>query len=207
VARRYARSSLIGAAAEVAPTLLGAVLARRLAGGVVRARIVEVEAYGPQDPASHAFRGRTARNDVMFGRPGCLYVYFTYGMHHCMNVVTGPQGDGSAVLLRAGEPVDRLDLLRHGRTAEADANLCRGPARWAAAFEVDLGLNGADLIRGDQIWLERGAPLPATAIDSGPRVGIRVAVDVPWRFTEKASPWLSKGPLMSSPRPGPGRRG
>jgi DNA-3-methyladenine glycosylase len=185
--------------------LLGGVLARRLRGGIVRARIVEVEAYGPLDPASHAFRGRTARNEVMFGRPGHLYVYFTYGLHHCMNVVTGPEGEGSAVLLRAGEPVDRLDLLRHDRTAAADGNLCRGPARWTTAFEVDLALNGADLIRGDQIWLERGGPLPAAAIGSGPRVGIRVAADVPWRFTEKASPWLSKGPA-SSRRPAAGRR-
>jgi DNA-3-methyladenine glycosylase len=208
VARRYARSSLAGPSDEVAPTLLGGVLARRLAGGVVRARIVEVEAYGPEDPASHAFAGRTARNHVMFGRPGHLYVYFTYGMHHCMNVVTGGEGDGSAILLRAGEPVDGLDLLRRGRPATVDANLCRGPARWATAFEVDLGLNGADLVRGDQIWLERGPHLPAAAIGAGPRIGIRRAADVPWRFTEKASPWLSKGPATpSSRRPASGRPG
>jgi DNA-3-methyladenine glycosylase len=194
VARRYPRSSLARPAHEVAPALLGAVLARRLPGGLVRARIVEVEAYEADDPASHAFRGRTARNDVMFGHAGHLYVYFTYGMHYCMNVVTGRDGEGSAVLLRAGEPIEGLDLLRHGRTPAADRNLCRGPARWTAAFEVDRGLNGADLIAGDGIWLERGRSLPQSAIASTPRIGIRQAADVPWRFTEERSAWLSNGP-------------
>ena len=201
MARRYSRSSLAGPSDEVAPTLLGGVVARRLPGGVVRARIVEVEAYGPEDPASHAFRGRTPRNDVMFGPPGHLYVYFTYGMHYCMNVVTGREGEGSAVLLRAGEPVGGLEVLRRGRAATADANLCRGPARWTTAFEVDLSLNGSDLIRGDQIWLELGLGLPAGAIGAGPRVGIRHAVDVPWRFIEAASPWLSRGPEAMPSRP------
>ncbi len=208
MARRYTRSSLAGPPEEVAPTLLGGVVARRLPGGVVRARIVEVEAYGPGDPASHAFHGRTPRNDVMFGAPGHLYVYFTYGMHYCMNVVTGRKGEGSAVLLRAGEPVGGLEALRRGRTAAADTNLLRGPARWTTAFEVDLGLNGSDLIRGDQIWLERGPGLPAEAIAAGPRIGIRHAADVPWRFTETASPWLSRGPAATPSRPrASGRRG
>src|SRR5207247_7555318 len=135
----------------VARELLGRLLVSRTAGRPLLARIVECEAYQEDDPASHSFRGRAPRTEVMFGPPGHLYVYFTYGMHFCMNVVTGRAGEGSAVLLRAGEPVGGLEALRRGRTAAADTNLLRGPARWTTAFGVDLGLNGSDLIGGDQI--------------------------------------------------------
>src|SRR3954470_14086641 len=186
---------------EVAPRLLGCLLVRELNGHRLVGRIVETEAYDQTDAASHSYRGRTPRTDVMFGPPGHLYVYFTYGMHYCMNVVTGRKEEGSAGLLRAGEPVGGLEALRRGRTAAADTNLLRGPARWTTAFEVDLRLNGSDLIRGDQIWLERGPGLPAGAIAAGPRIGIRHAADVPWRFTETASPWLSRGPATTPSRP------
>ena len=118
--RSFARSST-----EVAPELLGHVLARRLPdGAVLRARIVETEAYDQDDPASHAYRGRTPRVRVMFGPPGHLYVYFTYGMHHCMNVVTGPDGTASAVLLRAAEPLEGIDRMKIRRRTDRVRDLC-----------------------------------------------------------------------------------
>jgi DNA-3-methyladenine glycosylase len=182
----------------VAPELLGHVLVRRLPDGEeIRVRLVETEAYRQDDPASHSYRGRTARNDVMFGPPGRLYVYFTYGMHHCMNVVTGADGDASAVLLRAAEPLSGLDAMAQRRGTDRPALLCSGPARLAAALGVDRALDGVDLVRGDVIWLERGTPLPPDRVSVGPRIGIRQAVEQPWRFTEAESPWVSRG------RPGP----
>src|SRR5687768_8422876 len=153
---------------EVAPTLLGHVLARRDGDGrVLRARIVETEAYDQDDPASHSFRGPRPRTAVMFGPPGFLYVYFTYGMHWCMNVVTDEPGRGSAVLLRAGEPIDGVDEMRRRRPgARNDTQLLAGPARWTQAFAIDRSLDGADLVRGTDVWIERG-----TSVDVG-RVGV-----------------------------------
>lgn len=150
-------SRLEGSAAEVAPLLLGA----RLTLGGVTLRLTEVEAYaGLGDPGSHAYRGRTQRNASMFGPPGTLYVYFTYGMHHCANVVVGPEGDPGAVLFRAGEVVDGLDLARVRRPGSSDRDLARGPARLCRALDVDRSLDGADLAA----HLELTEPLPETAI-------------------------------------------
>jgi DNA-3-methyladenine glycosylase len=188
-------------ALEVAPALLGHVLARRLPNGpTLRARIVETEAYEPEDPASHAFRGPTARNAVMFGPPGHLYVYFVYGMHFCMNVVTAAHGHGSAVLLRAGEPLESLDAMARLRGRAEPRELCRGPARWAQAFGVDRSLDGADLVDGEEIWLERGAGLRPEAVERTPRIGIRRAADLPWRFIERESRWASR-PARATDRP------
>jgi DNA-3-methyladenine glycosylase len=202
VGRRVARSFLARPSTGVAPELLGHVLVRRTPEGtVLRARIVETEAYAEGDPASHSFRGVTPRTAVMFGRAGRLYVYFTYGMHWCMNVVTGPDGEGSAVLLRAGEPLEGLDEMRRRRGRDAVRELCAGPARWAQAFGVDGTLNGADLVRGTQIWIERGETVPATAMEVTTRIGVRVGTDRPWRFAELASPFVSRGrPVALSPR-------
>src|SRR3954469_21572060 len=126
---------LSGPVLEVAPRLLGAVLRH----GEVAVRLTEVEAYdGPHDPGSHAYRGRTLRNAVMYGEPGHLYVYFTYGMHHCCNVVTGPAGTPSAVLLRAGQVVSGLDLARARRPRSTDRALARGPARLCRALDIGL---------------------------------------------------------------------
>ncbi len=134
-----------GAVHEVAPLLLGSVLSH----GGVAVRITEVEAYGAaDDPGSHAHRGRTPRNSVMFGPAGRLYVYFTYGMHHCANVVCGPEGDAAAVLLRAGEVVSGLELARVRRPGSGDRDLARGPARLCTALDLDLTSNGADLGAG-----------------------------------------------------------
>lgn len=179
--RRVPRSSLEGDSPDVAPTLLGKVL--RV--GPCAGRIIEVEAYRSDDPASHSYRGRTKRTAVMFGPPGHLYVYFVYGMHWCANVVTGVDGDGQAVLLRALEPLEGLDVMAarrgHGR------RLAGGPATLCQALGIDRAFDGVDLCRPDPraplpIGLyDDGVPPPAAPV-VGPRIGITKAVDVPWRF-------------------------
>jgi len=188
----FARASTV-----VAPDLLGHVLVRRLpTGEVLRARIVETEAYEPDDPASHAFRGRTARNRVMFGAAGHLYVYFTYGMHHCMNVVTRGIGEGSAVLLRAAEPLGGVGAMGRARGTDRIRDLCRGPARLAQALSVDRSMDGADLIRGGPMWVERDTGAGEGTVRSGVRIGIRVGLDRPWRFWIEG-PWASATPKGS----------
>jgi DNA-3-methyladenine glycosylase len=183
------RDVLSGPVLEVAPRLLGAVL--RHAG--VAVRLTEVEAYdGPADPGSHAYRGRTARNEVMFGPAGFLYVYFTYGLHHCCNVVTGPTGTPSAVLLRAGEVVAGVEVARSRRLRSTDRDLARGPARLCQALGIDLAENGADLTSGP-VTLELGEPV--SSVSTGPRVGLRGAPDRPWRF------WVAGDPTVSAYRP------
>jgi DNA-3-methyladenine glycosylase len=182
------RALLEGPPLEVAPRLLGAVLRH----GEVAVRLTEVEAYaGAADPGSHAYRGRTPRNQVMFGPSGRLYVYFTYGMHHCANVVCGPVGDAGAVLLRAGEVVAGVDVARARRGTGTDRDLARGPARLCQALALDRRHDGADLEAGP-IRLEPAAePLVETLVSSGPRVGLRLAAERPWRFWETGSPWVS----------------
>ena len=176
---------LSGPVLDVAPRLLGAVLRH----GEVAVRLTEVEAYdGVEDPGSHAYRGRTARNDVMYGPPGRLYVYFTYGMHHCCNVVTGPDGTASAVLLRAGEVVDGIEVARSRRGAAPDRDLARGPARLCRALGIDGAHNGTDLAEGP-LTLSPGEPV--TEISTGPRVGLRGAPDRPWRFWETGAATVS----------------
>ena len=182
---------LAGAVLDVAPRLLGAVLRH----GDVACRITEVEAYdGAGDPGSHAFRGRTPRNGVMFGPPAHLYVYFTYGMHHCCNVVCGPEGDPRAVLLRGGEIVDGLALARSRRTpAKGDRDLARGPANLCRALAIGAAENGHDLTAPP---LTLSPPeQPAEEVRTGARVGLRLAADRPWRF------WLPDEPSVSAYRP------
>ena len=185
---------------EVAPALLGA----HLSAGQVTVRLTEVEAYaGEADPGSHAFRGRTPRTEVMFGAAGRAYVYFSYGMHWCLNVVTGPVGEAGAVLLRAGEVVSGLDIARARRPGASDRDLCRGPARLCRALAVTGDLGGTDL-------LDAASPLrlaPATAelaperLRTGPRVGVSGAgAPTPWRF------WSADEPTVSAFRPGVVRR-
>jgi DNA-3-methyladenine glycosylase len=185
--RFYARPSL-----EVARDLLGCLLVRREPGGIISARLVEVEAYEEGDPASHSFRGPTARTEVMFGAPGHLYVYFTYGMHFCCNVVTGRPGEGSAVLLRAAEPVEGLPVMAHRRRTEDPRLLCAGPGRLTQAFGIGRQDNGIDLVRGPGLLIARGEPVPESLVDRGPRIGIRVATDRPWRLSVVGSPYLSR---------------
>ena len=166
----------------VAADLLGKLLVVERDGLVVSGRIVETEAYTADDPASHSFRGRTARNAVMFGPAGHLYVYLSYGIHRCANVVTGPEGDGQAVLLRALDPVAGVDTMRRrrGRVPIAD-----GPGKLCQALGIDLGDDGVDVTGGAVRIVDDGTPPPA-APRSGPRVGITVAVDRPWRFRTPA---------------------
>jgi DNA-3-methyladenine glycosylase len=190
------RDLLVRPVLEVAPLLLGAVLRH----GDVACRLTEVEAYdGAGDPGSHAFRGRTPRNEVMFGPPGRLYVYFTYGMHWCCNVVCGPEGAASAVLLRAGEITEGVDLARSRRTsARADRELARGPARLCQALGIDSSLNGHDLSLGPLTLTPALSPAPDVV--TGPRVGLRQAADRPWRF------WLPDEQTVSVYRPASPRR-
>lgn len=182
----------------VALDLLGRIVVADGPQGPVVVRLTEVEAYaGSDDPASHAYRGRTSRTAVMFGPPGHLYTYFVYGMHWCANVVTGPDGDASAVLLRAGEVVSGLELARLRRpTARRDDHLARGPAGLAAVLGWARDDNGLDLCappgdttRGSRFHAGR-PPAPAD-ISAGPRVGVGRAVDVPWRFRISGAPSVS----------------
>lgn len=179
---------------EVAPRLLGAVLHGRDAA----VRLTEVEAYlGPQDPGSHAYRGRTRRNAIMFGPPGHLYVYFTYGMHVCANVVCGPEGEPSGVLLRAGEVVAGVEAARARRvsslrsTTLRDADLARGPARLCVALGITLADDGARL--GERFRLEL-SPHPVAPVASGPRTGVSGdggTEAYPWRFYLPGDPTVS----------------
>ena len=177
--------ALAGPVDEVAPRLLGGVLTH--AG--VSVRLTEVEAYdGENDPASHAFRGRTPRNEVMFGPPGFLYVYFSYGMHWCANVVVGESGRASAVLLRAGEVLDGVELARSRRGERVrDRSLARGPACLTQALGIGKEHDGMDLCGR----LELPATVPQD-VSVGPRVGVSVAHDVPWRF------WLTGDRTVST---------
>ncbi len=201
---RFPRRFFERPATEVAPDLLGARLHRRLPSGeVLVARIVETEAYEPGDPASHSFRGPTPRNAVMFGPPGSLYVYFVYGMHWCANVVTRPEGEGSAVLLRAAEPVSGLDQMRELGGGRSLRDLCSGPARLAQALAVAGDLNGEDLVAGTSIWLEGSTPLVEGDIVRSERVGVRAGAESLWRFREADSPFTSRGRVT----PGPNRTG
>lgn len=157
------------------------------------ARIVETEAYEQDDPASHSFRGETPRNAVMFGAPGRSYVYFTYGMHFCMNVVSGQAGRGAAVLLRAAEPLRGLAAMRASRGRASVHELCSGPARLCQAFGVDRSFDGTDLVRRGDLWITEGTPIAASSIIVGPRVGIGVGLELRWRFSVKDDPFVSKG--------------
>lgn len=191
---RLPRSFFARPSTAVAPDLLGRILVRRLFDGTrLVVRLVEVEAYGPDDPASHAFRGPTPRNLVMFGVPGHLYVYFTYGMHFCSNVVTGRLDEGSAVLLRAAEPLAGLETMAANRGVESRRLLCSGPGRLTQALAIGRAENGADLIRGGEVSLRAGEPLPPRRIARSSRVGVNVGAGARWRYFERDSPFRSPG--------------
>jgi DNA-3-methyladenine glycosylase len=191
-------------AVEVAPDLLGCVLEHQTADGLVAVELTEAEAYaGRSDPASHAYRGKTRRNAVMFGPPGHAYVYFTYGMHFCVNMVClGEEGSASAVLLRAGAIIAGADLARARRTRGAvrvpDRDLARGPARLCQALGIDRSLDGADVCVAEsplRVRTEAGNPARSGKISTGPRVGVSSATEIPWRF------WVDGDPTVSSYRP------
>src|SRR5262245_54747439 len=233
------RETFAASAVSVAPALLGCVLEHETGEGLVAVALTEVEAYeGLADPASHAYRGRTGRNAVMFGPPGHAYVYFTYGMHFCVNLVCRPEGTASAVLLRAGRIIEGIPLAAARRAAgrneaghraggqerpggpggpgdpgrpagprapgvispAVERELARGPARLCQALGIDRGLDGADACNlGSPLRIrpapEAGPGRPVPDISRGPRVGISVAADRPWRF------WLTGDPTVSPYRP------
>jgi DNA-3-methyladenine glycosylase len=188
---------------DVARSLLGCIVVRSSPEGVVAVRLTEVEAYaGEEDPGSHAYRGRTPRNGTMFGEGGHAYVYFTYGMHYCVNVVCGPVGVARAVLLRAGEVVDGVELATLRRAGARPRDLARGPARLTKALAIGRADDGADLASDDSgLTIVAGARVARSAVVSGPRVGVAGAgAPTPWRF------WIDGEPSVSAYRPAVRRR-
>jgi DNA-3-methyladenine glycosylase len=213
---------------QVAPELLGCVIAHQTAEGLVAVLLAEVEAYmGRADPASHAYRGRTARNAVMFGPPGHVYVYFTYGMHFCVNLVCSPEGEASAVLLRAGRVIDGVPLARarrwgtaaqprdgapdgteapgrrnRPRAGQRELDLARGPARLCESLGIDRSQNGTDACDPASGLRVLAAPAPVSpgSISRGPRVGVSQAAEVAWRY------WITGDPAVSPYRPHVPRR-
>jgi DNA-3-methyladenine glycosylase len=193
-AETFARECLAVDVLPAARLLLGCQLVADRPEGQVAVRLVELEAYrGSDDPAAHSYRGRTARNSVMFGPPGHLYVYFVYGMHFCANVSCLPDGQAGAVLLRAAEVVSNLDVARLYRpTARSEAELARGPARLATLLGLRREHNGLDLTDPTSpVRLLPGDPVPAELVRTGPRVGVAAAAERPWRFWVHGSPAVS----------------
>jgi len=187
---------------QVARDLLGRTVRHRTPAGVVAVRLSEVEAYaGESDPGSHAFRGRTPRTAVMFGPPGHAYVYFSYGMHWCVNLVCGSEGTAAAVLLRAGQVVEGVDLARSRRVAaKRPVDLARGPARLTQALGVAREQGGADVCAGGDLQVLAGSPVTDAEVAWGPRVGVSGPGGVtPWRV------WIADDPTVSAYRVG-GRR-
>jgi len=198
LARRfYARDPVV-----LARDLLGRVLFCRTPEGLLAGRIVETEAYtGAADAASHAFRGRTARNAVMFGPAGYAYVYFTYGMHYCLNVTADVPGTAGAVLLRALEPLAGVEIMRAGGDQGPEVRLLSGPGKIGRAFGLTLEDNGRDFTRGP-LGIAAGSPVADREVARSRRIGISRAVDLPYRFTVVGSRSVSKAPTLPSPRGG-----
>lgn len=187
----YLRPTLI-----VAKELLGKLLIRKIGARLLIGKIVEVEAYlGEKDPASHTYRGKTKRNEVMFRQGGHLYVYFTYGMHFCANVVTRKEGVGEAVLIRAVEPVGGVEVMRKNRGFTRDGtdywNVTNGPAKLCEAFGIQREQNRIDLL-GDEIFIARGVVVPKSVIASSTRIGIKRATDRRWRFFVEGNRFVSR---------------
>jgi DNA-3-methyladenine glycosylase len=193
---------------RVAQDLLGKILVRKSGKHILSGRIFEVEAYlGAKDPASHTYRGKTKRNEVMYRQGGHLYVYFTYGMHFCANVVTGKEGVGEAVLIRAVEPLEGIETMKKNRGLTADKGderekrektnkgdereLTNGPAKLCQAFGIGREQNGTDLL-GDEIYLIKGKPIPKSDIVTSTRIGITSGKEKKWRFFFKGNEWTSK---------------
>ena len=186
---------------QVAPELLGCVLEHQTPAGLVAVELTEVEAYaGASDPASHAYRGKTARNAVMFGPPGHAYVYFTYGMYFCVNLVCARNGSASAVLLRAGRVIEGEELARarrtRGSTVISFRDLARGPARLCQAMAINRTQDGADLLDPAarlrlRLATDDERPPEPVQVAAGPRVGVSQAADIPWRF------WIADDPTVS----------
>ena len=202
--KKLPRSFYLRPTIQVARDLLGKHIVRVLDGKKLVGRIVETEAYREDDPASHAFRGRTKRNDVMFWKGGHLYVYFTYGMHFCANVVTCEEGAGEAVLIRAVEPVEGIEEMMRNRFRSTGTpiarpsipchppyNLTNGPAKLCQALDIQRGQNGTDLL-GGEIYLLDAPRLPASDVGRSTRIGIVNGKEKRWRFFVRESRWVSR---------------
>jgi DNA-3-methyladenine glycosylase len=196
---RLARDFFTQDTLTVARSLIGKPLVRRWNGRQLAGRIVEAEAYiGEQDKGCHASVGRTRRNEVMYGPPGHAYVYFTYGMHWMFNVVTEAQGFPAAVLVRALEPLEGIQVMGRNRKGRAGFELCSGPAKLAQALCITRELNGVDLCarRGAELWLEEAPPIPDGDITVGPRIGLNNTPEpwksMPWRFFVRGNLFVSK---------------
>ena len=192
------RSFYLRPTVRVARELLGKYIVRVLRGRKIVGKIVEAEAYCEGDPASHSFRGRTKRNDAMFWAGGHLYVYFTYGMHFCANVVTRKAGAGEAVLIRAVEPIEGAEVMlknrfgrRQRKTHQSLLNLTNGPAKLCEAFEIAREQNGKDLLE-DEIYILNGEKIPVSRIGRATRIGIRDGRDKKWRFFIRGNPLVSR---------------
>jgi DNA-3-methyladenine glycosylase len=187
----YRRSTL-----TVARELLGQRLVRVVDGQRLSGLIVEVEAYiGEDDAACHAACGRTPRNEAMYGSPGHAYVYFIYGMHHCLNVVTEETGFPAAVLIRALEPLEGLDIMRRYRSGRPDRELTNGPAKLCQALAIDRGFNRVDLCTGEVLFIEEGRMVAQEEVGTSPRIGIKageLAMSVPWRFYLQGNAFVSR---------------
>ncbi|MEU0964190.1 DNA-3-methyladenine glycosylase [Streptomyces sp. NPDC005917] len=190
-------------AEEVAPKLLGAILTHETPEGTVSITITETEAYsGSADPASHAYRGRTPRNAVMFGPAGHLYVYRSHGLHWCANIVTGADGIATAVLIRAGRVIEGEELARERRGGKVESpRLARGPGNFCQALGITAEHNGTDLLTGASVTLSEGEPVPAALIQAGPRVGVSEAHDWQHRFYLAGDPTVSAYRLSPRAKP------
>jgi DNA-3-methyladenine glycosylase len=178
---------------DAAPLLLGWTLARCLLQGVAKLKIVEVEAYHQSDPASHSYRGLTARTAPMFESAGHVYVYFTYGMHYALNIVTGPKGSGQAVLIRAGEPTEGIELMKSNRATDDLYNLANGPGKLAQALGITSTELSGKILNTSSIYLEPPKhTVKLEDIGVSPRIGITKATDLPWRFYLKGNPYVTK---------------
>jgi DNA-3-methyladenine glycosylase len=177
---------------KIARELLGKVIVRKLGDKILAGKIVETEAYiGEDDPASHAFGGQTQGNKIMYLQGGHAYVYFTYGMHYCFNVVTEREGFPSAVLIRAVEPIYGIELMKRFRGVEDIYNLTNGPAKFCQAFKIDKRFNGVSLL-GDEIFISRPLMEEKFEVGRSERIGIKSGLDKKWRFFIKDNPFVSK---------------
>jgi DNA-3-methyladenine glycosylase len=192
------RSFYLRPALQVAQELLGKYFVRRMNKKLLIGKIVEVEVYRQNDAAPHSFRGKTKRNEVLFEQGGRLYVYFTYGMHFCANIVTGCENIGEAVLIRAVEPMTGIDVMkqkRYGRSKSINhqslKNLTNGPAKFCEAFGITKKENAFDLV-DSKIFIAKGDSIPIRSLGRSPRIGIRVGLEKRWRFFVKGNLWVSR---------------
>ncbi len=178
---------------DVARDLLGKLLVREIEGKRLVGKIVEVEAYrGRDDPASHAYRGRTKRNEVMFGKPGLAYIYLAYGVNWCLNITAEPEGEPAAVLIRAVEPLEGLEDMMTNRGVNSIKNLTNGPGKLTKAFKIDGSLNGWDMTRGELLYVTYPDKKEDFEIGVSARIGIKAGLDKLWRFFIKDNPFVSR---------------